>query len=147
LGRENTSTIRYLLDPSIAEGSAWVTGADEHGRHGIDLVHGRDFTADGTIQAAEILEGDPSPSGSGTLTLARGTVMGVVIQLGTKYAEALGLQVLDENGKLATVTMGSYGIGVTRAVGVIAEDNHDDAGLVWPREVAPFDVHVVAAGK
>jgi len=147
LGLENTSTIRYLLDPSIAEGSAWVTGADEHGRHVIDLVHGRDFTADGTIQAAEIREGDPSPSGSGTLTLARGIEMGHIFQLGTKYAEALGLQVLDENGKLATVTMGSYGIGVTRAVGVIAEDNHDDAGLVWPREVAPFDVHVVAAGK
>ena len=147
LGLENTSAIRYLLDPSIAEGSAWVTGADEHGRHVIDLVHGRDFTADGTIQAAEIREGDPSPSGSGTLTLARGIEMGHIFQLGTKYAEALGLQVLDENGKLATVTMGSYGIGVTRAVGVIAEDNHDDAGLVWPREVAPFDVHVVAAGK
>ena len=147
LGSDNTPGVRYPLDPSIAEGSAWVTGADEHGRHVIDLVHGRDFTADGTIQAADIREGDPSPSGSGTLTLARGIEMGHIFQLGTKYAEALGLQVLDENGKLATVTMGSYGIGVTRAVGVIAEDNHDEAGLVWPREVAPFDVHVVAAGK
>ncbi len=147
LGSENASKIRYLLDPSIAEGSAWVTGADEHGEHVIDLVHGRDFTADGTIQAAEIREGDPSPSGEGTLTLARGIEMGHIFQLGTKYAEALGLKVLDENGKLATVTMGSYGIGVTRAVGVIAEDNHDDLGLVWPRGVAPFDVHVVAAGK
>lgn len=147
LGSENTSGIRYLLDPSIAEGSAWVTGADEHGKHVIDLVHGRDFTADGTIQAAEIREGDPSPTGEGTLTLARGVEMGHIFQLGTKYAEALGLKVLDENGKLVTVTMGSYGIGVTRAVGVVAEDNHDDAGLVWPRTLAPFDVHVVAAGK
>lgn len=147
LGSENTSGIRYLLDPSIAEGSAWVTGADEHGKHVIDLVHGRDFTADGTIQAAEIREGDPSPTGDGTLTLARGVEMGHIFQLGTKYAEALGLKVLDENGKLVTVTMGSYGIGVTRAVGVVAEDNHDDAGLIWPRTLAPFDVHVVAAGK
>ncbi len=147
LGSERSSGIRYLLDPSIAEGSAWVTGADEHGKHVIDLVHGRDFTADGTIQAAEIREGDPSPTGSGTLTLARGVEMGHIFQLGTKYAEALGLKVLDENGKLVTVTMGSYGVGVTRAVGVIAEDNHDEIGLVWPRAVAPFDVHIVAAGK
>ena len=147
LGSERPSGIRYLLDPSIAEGSAWVTGADEHGRHVIDLVHGRDFTADGTIQAAEIREGDPSPTGTGTLTLARGVEMGHIFQLGTKYAEALGLKVLDENGKLVTVTMGSYGVGVTRAVGVIAEDNHDESGLVWPRALAPFDVHVVAAGK
>ena len=108
-------------------------------------MHGRDFTADGTIQAAEIREGDPSPTGSGTLTLARGVEMGHIFQLGTKYAEALGLKVLDENGKLVTVTMGSYGVGVTRAVGVVAEDNHDELGLVWPRELAPFDVHVVAA--
>ena len=147
LGAERTSTIRYLLDPSVAEGSAWVTGADEHGKHVIDLVHGRDFTADGTIQAAEIREGDPSPTGTGTLTLARGIEMGHIFQLGTKYAEALGLKVLDENGKLVTVTMGSYGVGVTRAVGVIAEDNHDEIGLTWPRAVAPFDVHIVAAGK
>nr|WP_185992428.1 proline--tRNA ligase [Janibacter cremeus] len=139
--------IRFLLDPSIPEGSAWVTGADEPGKHVIDLVHGRDFTADGRIQAAEIREGDPSPSGTGTLTLARGVEMGHIFQLGTKYAEALGLKVLDENGKLVTVTMGSYGVGVTRAVGVIAEDNHDEVGLVWPRQVAPFDVHVVVAGK
>ncbi len=147
LGSERTSGIRYLLDPSVAEGSAWVTGADEHGKHVIDLVHGRDFTADGTIQAAGLREGDPSPTGAGTLTLARGIEMGHIFQLGTKYAEALGLKVLDENGKLVTVTMGSYGVGVTRAVGVVAEDNHDEAGLVWPRELAPFDVHIVAAGK
>lgn len=139
--------IRYLLDPSIAEGSAWVTGADQPGHHVIDLVYGRDFTADGTIQAAEIKEGDLSPSGQGTLSLARGIEMGHIFQLGTKYAEALGLKVLDESGKLTTVTMGSYGVGVTRAVGVIAEDNLDDAGLIWPRTVAPADVHIVATGK
>src|SRR5699024_5041338 len=147
LGAQNTSGIRYLLDPSVAEGSAWVTGADDHGKNVLDPGPGRDFTADGTIQAAEIREGDPSPTGSGALTLARGVEMGHIFQLGTKYAEALGLKVLDENGTLVTVTMGSYGIGVTRAVGVIAEDNHDEIGLVWPREITPFDVHIVAAGK
>ena len=147
LGEGSASGIRYLLDPSVAQGSAWVTGANEEGKHVVDLVLGRDFTADGTIQAAALREGDPSPDGTGTLTLARGIEMGHIFQLGTKYAEALGLKVLDENGKLTTVTMGSYGIGVTRAVGVIAEDTLDDVGLCWPREVAPFDVHVVAAGK
>jgi prolyl-tRNA synthetase len=147
LGESRASGIRYLLDPSIADGSAWVTGADEHGKHVLDLVHGRDFTADGTIQAAEIRDGDISPDGNGTLTLARGIELGHIFQLGTKYAEALGLKVLDEHGKLVTVTMGSYGVGVTRAVGVVAEDNHDELGLAWPREVAPADVHVVATGK
>ncbi|KUG51672.1 proline--tRNA ligase [Serinicoccus chungangensis] len=147
LGEERSSGIRYLLDPSVAEGSAWVTGADEDGRHVFDLVLGRDFTADGTIQAAEIREGDPSPDGAGPLTLARGIEMGHIFQLGRKYAEALDLKVLDENGKLVTVTMGSYGVGVSRAVAAVAEATHDDLGLVWPRELAPADVHVVATGK
>nr|WP_279672508.1 proline--tRNA ligase [Flexivirga meconopsidis] len=147
LGEEKASKIRYLLDPSVAVGSAWVTGADESGKHVLDLVHGRDFTADGTIQAAEIRDGDASPSGNGPLRLDRGIEMGHIFQLGTKYAEALGLKVLDENGKLVTVTMGSYGVGVTRAVGAIAEDNLDDIGLIWPRHVAPADVHLVATGK
>ncbi len=147
LGETKASGIRYLLDPSVARGSAWVTGADEHDKHVLDLVLGRDFEPDGTIQAATIRQGDLSPSGQGTLSLARGIEMGHIFQLGTKYAEALGLKVLDENGKLVTVTMGSYGVGVTRAVGVIAEDNLDEIGLVWPREIAPADVHVVATGK
>jgi prolyl-tRNA synthetase len=147
LGLERASGIRYLLDPSVAEGSAWVTGADEHGKHVFDLVVGRDFTADGTIQAAEIREGDPSPDGAGTLTLARGIEMGHIFQLGRKYAEALDLRVLDENGKLVTVTMGSYGVGVSRAVAAVAEATHDEIGLCWPRALAPADVHVVATGK
>ena len=147
LGEESTTGIRYLLDPLVTPGSTWVTGADEHGKHVFDLVYGRDFTADGTIHAATIHEGDPSPTGQGTLRLARGVEMGHIFQLGTKYAEALGLKVLDENGKLVTVHMGSYGIGVTRAVGVVAETHHDEIGLVWPRELSPVDLHVVATGK
>ncbi len=147
LGEEKASGIRYLLDPLIAQGSAWVTGADVHGQHVFNLVHGRDFTADGVIQAAEIRAGDPSPDGGGTLTLARGIEMGHIFQLGRKYAEALGCKVLDQNGKLVTVTMGSYGVGVTRAVAAVAEATCDDIGLVWPRELAPADVHIVATGK
>ena len=148
LGEESESGIRYLLDPRVVEGTRWVTGANLHGSHVLDLVAGRDFTADGTIEAAEMRDGDPCPNcDDGTLETARGIEMGHIFQLGRKYAEALDLKVLDENGKLVTVTMGSYGIGVSRAVPVIAEDNHDELGLVWPREVAPADVHVVATGK
>ncbi|WP_336032242.1 proline--tRNA ligase [Geodermatophilus sp. FMUSA9-8] len=147
LGSGSESGIRYLVDPRVVPGSRWVTGANAPGRHVFDLVAGRDFSWDGTVEAAEVLPGDPAPDGSGPLELARGVELGHIFQLGRKYAEALGLEVLDENGKLVTVTMGSYGIGVSRAVAAIAESTHDELGLVWPREVAPADVHVVATGK
>jgi prolyl-tRNA synthetase len=147
LGEKNASGIRYLVDPRIVEGTRWVTGADVPGSHVLDLVAGRDFTPDGTIEAAEVRDGDPCPVCDGTLHTHRGIEMGHIFALGRKYADALGLQVLDENGKLVTVTMGSYGIGVSRAVGAIAENTHDELGLVWPREVAPADVHLVATGK
>lgn len=147
LGLEGTTGIRYLTDPRVVDGTAWVTGANVQGSHVIDLVAGRDFTADGTIEAAEVRAGDPAPDGSGPLELARGIEMGHIFQLGRKYAEALDLKVLDENGKLVTVTMGSYGVGVSRAVAAVAEYAHDDAGLVWPKELAPFDVHLIVAGK
>ncbi len=147
LGADSKSGIRYLVDPRVVEGTRWITGANEPGRHVFDLVAGRDFGWDGTIEAAEVREGDPAPDGSGPLELARGVEMGHIFQLGRKFAEALDLKVLDENGKLVTVTMGSYGIGVSRAVAAIAESTHDELGLVWPREIAPADVHVVATGK
>jgi prolyl-tRNA synthetase len=146
LGEKNTG-IRYLLDPRIVPGTAWITGANEPGRHVFDLVAGRDFTGDGAVEAAEVRDGDACPVCGGTLESARGIEIGHIFQLGRKYADALGLQVLDENGKLVTVTMGSYGIGVSRAVAAIAESTHDELGLCWPREVAPADVHVVATGK
>ncbi|MEO7126690.1 MAG: proline--tRNA ligase [Nakamurella sp.] len=147
LGEKSTTGIRYLVDPRVADGTSWVTGADQTGHHIIGLVAGRDFTADGVIQSAEIRDGDPCPRCSSAIELARGIEMGHIFQLGRKYAEALELQVLDEHGKLVTPTMGSYGIGVSRAVAAIAENCYDDKGLVWPREVAPADVHVVIAGK
>lgn len=152
LGEKSSSGIRYLVDPRVSEGTRWVTGADVAGSHVIDLVVGRDFTPDGTIEAAEVRDGDTCPvcaveGRDGTLESERGIEMGHIFQLGRKYAEALDLKVLDENGKQVVVTMGSYGIGVSRAVAAIAEGNHDELGLVWPRGIAPADVHVVAAGK
>jgi prolyl-tRNA synthetase len=147
LGETSTSGIRFLVDPRVVEGTSWVTGANVHEKHVFNLVCGRDFTPDGVADIASVREGDEAPDGSGPLKAARGMEIGHVFQLGRKYAEALGLQVLDENGSLVTVTMGSYGIGVTRLVAVLAEANHDDKGLIWPEAVAPFDVHIVAAGK
>jgi prolyl-tRNA synthetase len=139
--------VRYLVDPRVVRGSAWVTGADKSDHHVIDLVCGRDFTPDGTIEAAEVREGDPSPDGHGTLVAARGIEIGHVFQLGRKYADAFGVDALGQDGKPIRITMGSYGIGVSRLVAAIAEQRHDEIGLVWPRAVAPADVHVVIAGK
>ncbi len=152
LGEKNESGIRFLVDPRVVEGTRWVTGADVPGSHVLDLVAGRDFTPDGVIEAAEVRAGDPCPEcqaagRDGVLETARGIEIGHIFQLGRKYADALDLRVLDESGKLVTVTMGSYGIGPSRAVAAIAENTHDELGLVWPAEVAPADVHVVATGK
>ncbi|MBD8103376.1 proline--tRNA ligase [Plantibacter sp. CFBP 8775] len=147
LGEESATEIRYFLDPRVVDGTEWITGANVDQQHVFGLVAGRDFTADGFVEAAEVRAGDPAPDGSGPVELARGMEIGHVFQLGRKYAEALGLKVLDENGKLVTVTMGSYGIGITRILAIIAEGNNDERGLIWPKAVAPFDVHVVAAGR
>ena len=147
LGESNASGIRFVVDPRVVDGTRWITGADTAGKHVYDLVAGRDFTADGILDVAEVREGDECPACGGSLLLARGIEIGHIFQLGRKYADALGLRVLDEHGELVTVTMGSYGIGVSRAVAAIAEQSHDDKGLVWPREVAPADVHLIATGK
>jgi prolyl-tRNA synthetase len=147
LGSESASGIRYLVDPSVVANSAWVTGANTKDSHVLHLVNGRDFTADGTIEAVEVYDGDPCPSCGADLRIARGIEIGHVFQLGKKYAQTLGLEVLDQNGKRVVVTMGSYGIGVSRAVASIAEVFHDELGLKWPRVIAPADVHVVSTGK
>ncbi len=147
LGEKSITGIRYLVDPRVAEGTRWVTGANEPGKHVYDLICGRDFTPDGTIEAAEVCTGDPAPDGSGPLELARGIEMGHIFQLGRRYAAALGLKVLDHHGKLVTVTMGSYGVGVSRAVAAVAENTCDEKGLCWPREIAPYDVQILATGK
>ncbi|MDQ3577949.1 MAG: His/Gly/Thr/Pro-type tRNA ligase C-terminal domain-containing protein, partial [Actinomycetota bacterium] len=121
--------------------------ADQTDHHVIDLVAGRDFTPDGTIEAAEVRAGDPAPDGLGTLIAARGIEIGHIFQLGRKYADAFSLDALGPDSKPVRITMGSYGIGVSRLVAAIAEQSHDEKGIVWPRAVAPFDVHVVIAGK
>ncbi|MDN5748535.1 MAG: proline--tRNA ligase [Pseudonocardia sp.] len=139
--------VRYLVDPRIVTGTAWVTGADKPDHHVVDLVCGRDFTPDGTIDAAAVRAGDPAPDGSGALEAARGIEIGHVFQLGRKYSDAASLDALGPDGKPVRITMGSYGVGVSRLVAAIAEQSHDDSGLIWPRAVSPFDVHLVVAGK
>jgi prolyl-tRNA synthetase len=139
--------VRYLVDPRVVDGTAWITGADEKGKHVVGLVAGRDFIPDGTIEAAEVRDGDPSPDGAGVLTSARGIEIGHIFQLGRKYTDAFSADVLGEDGKPVRLTMGSYGIGVSRLVAVIAEQHHDELGLRWPASVSPFDAHVVIANK
>lgn len=147
LGEESSTGIRYVTDPRVVEGSHWVTGANVVDQHLSGVTAGRDFTSDGVLDVAEVREGDAAPDGSGPLTLARGIEMGHIFQLGKKYAESLGLKVLDQNGKLQVVTMGSYGVGVSRAVAAVAEATSDDKGLCWPVALAPYPVHIVATGK
>jgi len=139
--------VRYLVDPRVAVGTSWITGADEPGKHVVGLVAGRDFIADGVIEAAEVRDGDPSPDGAGPLVSARGIEIGHIFQLGRKYTDAFTVDVLGEDGKPVRLTMGSYGVGVSRLVAVIAEQQHDELGLRWPASVSPFDVHIVIANK
>ncbi|MFI9817520.1 proline--tRNA ligase [Saccharothrix variisporea] len=146
-GALQANGVRYLVDPRVVRGTAWVTGADKADHHVVDLVQGRDFTPDGVIDVAEVREGDPSPDGKGVLVAARGIEIGHIFQLGRKYADAFALDALGPDSKPIRITMGSYGIGVSRLVAAIAEQSHDERGLIWPRNVSPFDLHVVVAGK
>ncbi|MEU7840707.1 proline--tRNA ligase [Micromonospora sp. NPDC049114] len=140
--------IRYLVDPRVVAGSAWLTGANEPGRHATGVVCGRDFTPDGTVEAAEVRAGDPCPAcGDGELTIRRGIEIGHIFQLGRRYTDAFAVDVLGPAGKPVRPTMGCYGIGISRAVAAIAEQHHDERGLIWPAAVAPCDVHLVVAGK
>lgn len=147
LGTKSQTGIPFFVDPRIVAGTSWVTGANVDQQHVFGLVAERDFTWDGVVEATAVRDGDPAPDGSGPLETRRGMEMGHIFQLGRKYAEALDLKVLDEHGKQVVVTMGSYGIGVSRAVAALAEAHHDDQGLIWPMNVAPAHVHIVATGK
>jgi prolyl-tRNA synthetase len=147
LGLDEAAGVKYLVDPLVVDGSAWVTGANEDGKHAAFVVRGRNFTADGEIGAVEIRDGDRCAECGSPLEIARGIELGHVFQLGRKYAEAFGLQASGPDGRPVTVTMGSYGVGITRAVAALAEQTLDEKGLCWPRAVAPADVHVVATGK
>jgi prolyl-tRNA synthetase len=138
---------RFLADPRVAAGTSWVTGANEPGRHARNVTVDRDFAVDEHVDVVVVLEGDPCPQCGGRLALARGVEIGHVFQLGRKYTDAFGLDVPGPDDAPIRLTMGSYGIGVSRAVAVIAEQHHDERGLVWPREVSPYDVHVVPVGR
>lgn len=140
--------VRYLVDPRVVPGTAWLTGANEPGRHALDVVCGRDFVPDGTIEAAEVHPGDPCPAcHAGRLTMRRGVEVGHIFQLGRRFTDAFTVDVPGPAGKPIRPTMGCYGVGVSRAVAAIAEQHHDDRGLAWPAAVAPCDVHLIAAGK
>ena len=149
IGPQNAQAlgITVYADPRVAPGSAWVTGANKKDRHARNVVNGRDFTPDAYVEAAEVRAGDACPECATEVVIDRAIEIGHIFQLGRKYAEALSLTVLDHNGKTQVVTMGSYGIGVTRAVAAIAEQTYDEIGLSWPVELAPAKVHIVATGK
>ena len=147
IGPQGLEGIRYVVDPLVVQGSAWATGANEPGKHAVNVVMGRDFTPAEVIPAAEVRAGDPCGRCGSPLEIGRGIEIGHIFQLGRKYADAFGLDVLGPDSKPVRVTMGSYGIGVSRAVAAIVEQSYDEKGLVWPRSVAPIDVHVVGIGK
>ncbi len=138
---------RYIADPRVAPGTAWITGANKADTHARNVVCGRDFQVDKYLDVVVVELGDPCPACGAGIALDRAIEIGHIFQLGRKYADAFELDVLGQQGKPVRVTMGSYGIGVSRAVAALAEQTHDGAGLCWPREVAPADVHIVAAGK
>ena len=139
--------VRYLVDPTVVPGSAWVTGANVEGKHAAFVVRGRDFEPSGEIGAVEIRDGDRCARCGSALRIARGIEIGHIFQLGRKYADAFGLDAQGPNGEAIRITMGSYGIGVSRAVAAVAEQTADASGLCWPASIAPYDVHVVPVGK
>ncbi len=141
------SGITVYADPRIAPGTSWISGANKKDRHARFVVNGRDFTPDAYVEAAEVRAGDSCPECATEILIDRAIEIGHIFQLGRKYADALNLTVLDQNGKSQVVTMGSYGIGVSRAVAAIAEQTCDEIGLNWPAEIAPAKVHIVATGK
>ncbi|MER7760464.1 proline--tRNA ligase [Streptomyces sp. NPDC097619] len=147
VGPQGLTGVRYLADPRIAPGTSWITGANRPGVHARHVVCGRDFQVDAHLDVVTVRDGDPCPSCGAGLVLGRAIEVGHIFQLGRKYADAFGLDVLGPEGKPVRVTMGSYGIGVSRLVAALAEQTADDRGLCWPAAAAPADVHVVAAGK
>ncbi|MBT2395223.1 proline--tRNA ligase [Streptomyces sp. ISL-100] len=147
VGPQGLEKVRYIADPRVAAGTAWITGANKQDKHAKNVVAGRDFEVDDYLDVVVVEEGDPCPNCGTGLKLDRAIEIGHIFQLGRKYADTFQLDVLGQQGKPVRVTMGSYGIGVSRAVAALAEQSADDKGLCWPAEIAPADVHVVAAGK
>jgi prolyl-tRNA synthetase len=140
--------VRYLVDPRVVPGSSWLTGANEPGRHATGVVCGRDFTPDGTIEAATVRAGDPCPAcAHGALEIRRGIEIGHIFQLGRRFSDAFGLDAFGPDGAPTRVMMGCYGLGISRVMAAVIEQHHDEHGLVWPAAVAPCDVHLVPTGE
>jgi prolyl-tRNA synthetase len=147
IGPQGLTGIRYLVDPLVVAGSSWVTGANEAGRHAANVVRGRDFQPDGEIGAVALRPGDRCARCGGELTISRGIEIGHIFALGTRYADVFELTALGPDGKPVRITMGCYGLGISRLIGALAEQRRDDRGLIWPKAVAPADVHIVIAGN
>ena len=141
------TAFRYVADRRVAPGTSWVTGANRPGRHARDVVAGRDFAVSDSLDVTTVVGGDPCPACRGPLRLERGVEVGHVFRLGRKYTDVFAVDVPGPDGTPVRPTMGSYGIGISRAVAVVAEQHHDERGLAWPREVAPYDVQVVPVGR
>ena len=136
-------TIEVIVDRSAANMSDFVCGANENDNHLTGVNWQRDCDGYQVADIRNVVEGDPSPCGSGNIVIKRGIEVGHIFQLGTKYAEAMGCSVLNEGGKNQTLTMGCYGIGVSRIVAAAIEQNHDKYGIKWPKTIAPFQVAIV----
>ena len=132
--------VPYIVDRAAAVASDFSAGANSDGKHWFGLNWGRDLPLPEVADLRNVVEGDPSPDGKGAITIARGIEVGHIFQLGTKYSEAMKAVVLDESGKAVTMTMGCYGIGVSRVVAAAIEQHHDDRGILWPTAIAPFEV-------
>lgn len=137
--------IKVFVDYQVKEMADYPTGANETDAHFINVNHDRDFKVEEYGDFRFITEGEYLPSGLGPVKFMRGIEVGQVFQLGTKYSESMGLNVLNENGRSVPVLMGCYGVGISRTLSAIIESHHDDKGIIWPKSVAPFDVHIITA--
>jgi prolyl-tRNA synthetase len=135
--------IPAYFDHAVRTMSDFVCGGNEKDVHCTGVNFGRDLSHGDTVDIRNVVEGDRVPGGKGILSIARGIEVGHIFQLGTKYSEALHATVQDKDGTDVPITMGCYGIGVTRIVGAAIEQNHDDNGIIWPEPLAPFDVALI----
>lgn len=143
LGPIGLDHVKIVADYSVKGMRGAVVGANKKDKHLLHVKPGRDFEVEGYYDLRNVIEGDPSPCGQGLITFAEGIEVGHVFKLGTKYSKAMGATILDENGKEQPILMGCYGIGVTRTLAAIVEQNHDQDGIIWPASVAPFQIHLV----
>src|SRR5699024_7080896 len=139
------ASIPVYLDHQVDMMYNYPAGANNDGYHYINVNHGRDFEVAGTGDFRFITEGEKAEDGSGDVKFMKGIEVGQVFKLGTKYTESMNLNVLNENGRSVPVLMGCYGIGMSRTLSAIIESHHDDRGIIWPKSVTPFDIHIITA--